>query len=152
MKKYKSMRDLIVSNIKQFIIFLQERGTTIDTQCVIDKKKKTVTQQIDIKQELDSIGSNYIGVNASEMEFLYSETFCHQQELIQEIDYIFTVNEILTSVVSALIHVSRRDKSYGIQISTKSSNNLFLMIVNDYFYYLYCFFRKFKSLFKYFRN
>lgn len=108
MKKYKAMRDLIVSNIKQFIIFLQERGTTIDTQCVIDKKKKTVTHQIDVKQELDSIGSNYFGV--PETEFNHSEAFCQQQDLIQEIDYIFTVNEILTSVVTSLIHVSKRDK------------------------------------------
>lgn len=100
------MRDLIVSNIKQFIMFLQERGTTIDTQCVMDKKKKTVTQQIDVKQELDIIGSNHFAVNVLDMEFNYSEALCHQQELIQEIDYIFTVNEITTSVVTSLIHVS----------------------------------------------
>lgn len=118
------MRDLIVSNIKQFIMFLQERGTTIDTQCVIDKKKKTVTQQIDVKQELDSIGSNYFGVNVLDMES-YSEALCHQQDLIQEIDYIFTVNEILTSVVTSLIHVSKSDK-----ISTKSSSYLLSVTVN----------------------
>lgn len=101
------MRDLIVSNIKQFIMLLQERGTTIDTQCVIDKKKKTViTQQIDVKQKFDTIDSKQLSVNIPETEFSFSEETCHQQDLIQEIDYIFTVNEISSSIVTSLIHVS----------------------------------------------
>lgn len=109
-KKFKAMRDLIVSNIKQFILFMQERGTTIDMQCIVNKRNKNVTKQIAIKQELDTIGTNQFTVKVPEVEFDYSKSFSNHQDLIQEIDNIFTANKISISVVTSLIHVSKSDK------------------------------------------
>jgi len=103
------MRDLIVSNIKQFIVLLRERGTAIDTTSVINKSKKSaIIQPVDVVQESDIYVAtiSQFTPDVLEMEFNYSEPICNQLDFVQEIDYIFTVNEIATSIVSSLIHVS----------------------------------------------
>lgn len=103
------MRDLIVSNIKQFIMLLRERGTTINTSCVINKSKKSATiQPVEAVQEADicDTKTSQFTPDVLEMEFNYSEPICNQLDFVQEIDYIFTVNEITTSIVTLLIHVS----------------------------------------------
>jgi len=108
-KKYKAMRDLIVSNIKQFIVLLRERGTAIDTTSVINKSKKSaIILPVDVVQESDIYvaTTSQFTPDVLEMEFNYSEPICNQLDFVQEIDYIFTVNEIATSIVSSLIHVS----------------------------------------------
>lgn len=108
-KKYKAMRDLIVSNIKQFIVLLRERGTAIDTSCVINKSKKSaIIEPVEVVQEADTYDTtaSQFTPDVLEMEFNYSEPICNQLDFVQEIDYIFTVNEITTSIVTLLIHVS----------------------------------------------
>jgi len=103
------MRDLIVSNIKQFIVLLRERGTTIDTSCVINKSRKSaIIQPEEVIQESDicDTTTSQFTPDVLEMEFNYSEPICNQLDFVQEIDYIFTVNEITTSIVTLLIHVS----------------------------------------------
>jgi len=103
------MRDLIVSNIKQFIVLLRERGTIIDTSCVVNKSKRsTILQPMDVVQESDicNISTSQFTPDVLDMEFNYSESICNQHDFTQEIDYIFTINEITTSIVSSLIHVS----------------------------------------------
>lgn len=103
------MRELIVSNIKQFIVLLRERGMTIDTSCVVNKNKKSaITQPLDVVQESEDVcdtTTSQFTPEFLEMEFNYSEPICNQLDIIQEIDYIFTINEITTSIVSSLIHV-----------------------------------------------
>lgn len=103
------MRDLIVINIKQFMMILREREITIDTQCVKNKKNRTTNlQPIDIKQELDTVGnSSMLTSNELEVDLNYTDTIGFQQDFIPETNDIFTVNEIFTSVVSSLIHVSK---------------------------------------------
>lgn len=103
------MRDLIVTNIKQFIMLLRERGMTIDTSCVINKSKKSVIiQPVEVLQESDLCHTtiSQFTPDVLEMEFNYSEPIYNQLNFVQEIDYIFTVNEITTSIVTLLIHVS----------------------------------------------
>jgi len=103
------MRDLIVTNIKQFIVLLRERGMTIDTSCVINKSKKSaIIQPVEVIQESDLCHTmiSQFTPDVLEMEFNYSEPICNQLDFVQEIDYIFTVNEITTSIVTLLIHVS----------------------------------------------
>ncbi|XP_060881475.1 uncharacterized protein LOC132952960 isoform X5 [Metopolophium dirhodum] len=119
-KKYKAMRDLIVSNIKQFIVLLRERGTTIDTSCVINKSRKSaIIQSVEVIQESDicDTTTSQFTPDVLEMEFNYSEPICNQLDFVQEIDYIFTVNEITTSIVTLLIHSSLSNKSTNPRIS-----------------------------------
>lgn len=100
------MRDLIVTNIKQFIILLRERGLTIDTRCVQDRKKNIpVTQPIDIKQEIDNT-VNIFPADNQNLESNYLNEICFQRDLVEDINHMFTENEVLTSVVTSLIHVS----------------------------------------------
>lgn len=101
MKKYKAMRDLIVANIKQLIVLLRERNITIDTRCVVDGNKKSLTSLTDIKQEVASFN-----VNNMETEYKYSNIVCFQEDVVRDLDYIFTTEEISISVVTSLIHVS----------------------------------------------
>lgn len=101
------MRDHIVTNIKHFIMLLRERDTTIDTQCAKDrKKKKPIVQPIDDVQEFDNSTNLFKADNVELMEYNYSEIIHSRHDLIKEIDYMFTVNEISISVVNSLIHVS----------------------------------------------
>lgn len=119
-KKYKAMRDLIVSNIKQFIVLLRERGTAIDTTSVINKSKKSaIILPVDVVQESDIYvaTTSQFTPDVLEMEFNYSEPICNQLDFVQEIDYIFTVNEIATSIVSSLIHSSLNNKTADPRIS-----------------------------------
>lgn len=103
------MRDLIVINIKQLMTILRERGTIIDTECVIDKRKKTTTlQPIDIKQECDTVDSSSIhSSDVLGVVLNYSDTIFHQPDTVPEFNYTYTMNEISISVVSSLIHVSK---------------------------------------------
>lgn len=96
------MRDLIVTNIKQLILLLRERNTTIDTQCVVDRKKKTLIKPLtdNIKQEDICFKANNI-----EMEYKYPDILCFQEDIVRDLDYRFTTEEISTSVVTSLIHV-----------------------------------------------
>lgn len=106
-KKYKAMRDHIVTTIKYFIMLLRERNTIVDTQCAKDrKKKKPIVQPIDDVQEFDNSTNLYIADNVELMEYNYSEIIHSRQDLIKEIDYMFTIKEISISVVNSLIHVS----------------------------------------------
>lgn len=119
-KKYKAMRDLIVSNIKQFIVLLRERGTAIDTSCVINKSKKSaIIQPVEVVQESDvcDTTTSQFTPDILEMEFNYSEPICNQLDFVQEIDYLFTVNEITSSIVTLLIHSSLSNKSTNPRIS-----------------------------------
>lgn len=103
------MRDLIVSNIKQFIVLLRERGTTIDTSCILNKSKRSTSiQPVEVVQESDMCDTttSQFTPDVLEMEFNYSEPICNQLDFVQEIDYIFTLNEITISIVTLLIHVS----------------------------------------------
>lgn len=100
------MRDLIVTNIKQFIILLRERGLTIDTRCAQDRKKNMpFTQSLDVTQEIDNTG-NIFAADNRDLEYNYLNEICFQQDLVEEINHMFTENEVLMSVVSSLIHVS----------------------------------------------
>jgi len=90
-------------------MLLRERGTTINTSCVINKSKKSATiQPVEAVQEADicDTKTSQFTPDVLEMEFNYSEPICNQLDFVQEIDYIFTVNEITTSIVTLLIHVS----------------------------------------------
>ncbi|XP_025417510.1 general transcription factor 3C polypeptide 1 isoform X2 [Sipha flava] len=118
-KKYKAMRDLIVINIKQFMMILRERGITIDTQCVKNKKKNTtILQPIDIKQEFDTVCSSSMFMSDElDVDLNYTDTIGNQQDYVPETNYIFTVNEIFTSVVSSLIHSSLSNQSNDPRIS-----------------------------------
>lgn len=120
------MRDLIVMNIKQFIILLQERGTIINTQCVVDKKKKTtILPPTDIKQEVETAGSSSMFTSDMlDVVINCSETICHNEDFVPEMNYMFTVNEISTSVVSSLIHVSKCNVYFPIQLKIISLNLL----------------------------
>lgn len=100
------MRDLIVTNIKQFIILLRERGSTIDTRCVQDRIKKTpFAQSLDVKQEIDNT-INLFATENQKLEHSYLNQICFQHDLVQDINYMFTANDIIISVVSSLIYVS----------------------------------------------
>lgn len=93
------MRDLIVMSIKQFITLLIARDTTIDTRCALSRVKKTYN----VKLETDS-GEN--DTNFLEVQKNYNEARIFQPDLIQEVNNMFTSEEISVSVVGALIHVS----------------------------------------------
>lgn len=99
------MRDLIVSNIKQLILFLRERGTVIEIKDILDNKRKSQIEKslIDIREELDTTDS--LPTDGFDME-TNSQLISNQQFFVQEIDYIFTVTEITISIVTSLIHVS----------------------------------------------
>lgn len=100
------MRDLIVLNIKQFIEMLRERGTTINTECVKSRKRKSsITQLTNEKQEFD-LSDNQCNSDFLDIQYNYSDTISHQEDLVREIDYLFTVDEISISVINSLIHVS----------------------------------------------
>lgn len=101
------MRDLIVSNIKQFITLLRERGSTIDTRCAMNGKKKTSFVKPDVKQEIDNTDNLFVANNQDlKYNLVNFDQICFQHDLVQEINYMFTTNEIIMSVVSSLIHVS----------------------------------------------
>lgn len=103
------MRDLIVMDIKTFVEILRERGTTINTQCIITgKKKKTNAQPLCIiKQEVDNSNS-LSDTELMETQYTFSDIVCQQQESVQEIDYLFTVNDVHVSVINSLIHVIKK--------------------------------------------
>lgn len=99
------MRDLIVTNIKQFIELLRERGLTINTECVRDRKRKLpIEQPTDVIKQVDLSDNQY---NTDLLDIQYnSNTICHKQDSVPEVDYLFSVNEISISVINSLIHVS----------------------------------------------
>lgn len=105
-KKFKIMRDLIVLNIKQLIEILRERGTTINTECVKSRKKKLpMAKPTDEIKQVD-ISDTQGHTDFLDVQYNYSDTISHQEDLVREVDYLFTVEEISISVINALIHVS----------------------------------------------
>lgn len=100
LKKFKAMRDLIVMDIKIFIEILRKRGTSIDTQCVknMRKKKMDIQPTCVIKQEID------ISNNLLETQHTFNTIY--QQDPVQEMDYLFTANDVSVSVINSLIHVN----------------------------------------------
>lgn len=105
-KKFKIMRDLIVLNIKQLIEILRERGTTINTECVKSRKKKLpMAKPTDEIKQVD-LSDTQGHTDFLDVQYNYSDTISHQEDLVREVDYLFTVEEISISVINALIHVS----------------------------------------------
>lgn len=100
------MRDLIISCIKQFIELLRERGTTIDTQCTIYKKKKNLPKSLeDCKQEAETSSNQFDLGNLLEGQYNCSEEIYNLQNPIEETEQMFSKEEILMSIVISLIHV-----------------------------------------------
>jgi len=101
------MRDLIVMDIKAFIEILRERGMTIDTQCVINQRKKKMNLQPTcvVKQEVDN-SNNLFEADLLETQHIFSDTIYQQQDCVRETDYLFTANDVSVSVINSLIHVS----------------------------------------------
>lgn len=100
------MRDLIISCIKQFIELLRERGTTIDTQCTIYKKKKNLLKPLeDCKQEAETSSNQFNSDNLLEVQYNCSEEIYNLQNSIEETEQMFSKEEILMSIVISLIHV-----------------------------------------------
>lgn len=98
------MRELIVMDIKAFIEILRERGVTIDTQFVINQRKKKIKVQ-PIKQAVDN-SYNLIDADLLETQHIFSDTIYQQQDCVRETDYLFTANDVSVSVINSLIHVS----------------------------------------------
>lgn len=110
-KKFKIMRDLIVLNIKQLIEMLRERGTTINTECVKSRKKKLpMAKSTDEIKQVD-LSDSLCNIDFLDVQY-NSDTISHQEDLVREVDYLFTVDEISISVINALIHVSITDNIF----------------------------------------
>ncbi|XP_050429268.1 uncharacterized protein LOC126838682 [Adelges cooleyi] len=108
-KKFKAMRELMVTDIKKLVLLLQERGIVIETRSLLQHK---------IEQPIDKPNDEKLDNLMSDMEFdNTSKSFVDLQNISQEIDYNFSLREIQLSLVNSLIHSSLSNQSSDPRIS-----------------------------------
>ncbi|XP_050532028.1 general transcription factor 3C polypeptide 1 isoform X2 [Daktulosphaira vitifoliae] len=108
-KKFRAMRELIVMNIKKLVIFLRERGISIETRTLLLQKKRQITEKpIDEKPENFLIDSDIHSIH---------ESITSLRDISQEYDYSFSLHDINLSVINSLIHSSLSNQSSDPKIS-----------------------------------
>lgn len=124
------MRELIISNIIQFMALMLKRGVTINMKCATKKKKKIpFIPSADNKQEASKSDHHQFDGEFSDVQYNYSDLINHQQDSVEEVEQILTNEEVSISVVISLIHV--RNNFINLCRITNYSKSLIINKLNN---------------------